>query len=99
MTASDDITESFDKIVDFVRANMKATPVDPVTGRFIDLWVDHLVGLLYEYLHGHAELIREYRNTGAHAQVRPSQGTIWYIGGLEKAANMIDPYQSPEVRG
>lgn len=95
MTASDDITRSFDKIVDFVRMNIDPAlgPIDPATGQFVDNWTGHLVTLLYDYVHGHADLIREYLNSGTHAQVRPGTGTIWYKGGLEKAADLIDPYK------
>jgi len=102
MSASEDITTQFDKILDFLQANcdQEIQPFDPVTGTFIENTRVYVTRMLDDYVHGHAELIREYIREGKPpAGIRTGPGVVWYMGGLEKAANIIDPYLNPEARG
>lgn len=99
MSADQDITDAFDKIFDFFRTNVDPEIEPEVPAEFEGDWIEYLINLLYGYVHGHAELIREYMEKGRPPHIKPGPGTVWYIGGLEKAADIIDPYKRPEVRG
>lgn len=77
MSARSDITHTHDLI-------MRVTAPE---------YVERMTTLLDDYVHHYAEIIREYREEHRPPPgYRASVGTVWFMGGLEKGADLIDPY-------